>query len=92
MNKRLKKKANSYRKLTYKQRIKNQGKTIRQLYSEIEMLKNERKLLENSYCLAYEVVGRLEVKCEAMQDVISHQKEEVERLQSPWWKRGIRCK
>ena len=92
MNKRLKKKANSYRKLTYKQRIKNQGKTIRRLYLELQELNKECEVRGNSINLAYDIISTLDNKIEIMQEIIDEQKQQIGRLQAPWWKRGIRCK
>lgn len=92
MNKILKKKANSYRKLTYKQRVKNKRKTIMQLHLKTDKLNYENEMIANGFCLAYDIVGDLEKRREQMRDIIAEQQKQIERLQSPWWKRGIRCK
>lgn len=48
MNKRMKKKACSYKRLSNKQRLKNQARAIRQLYKENEQLSTENEGLKHA--------------------------------------------
>ncbi len=65
MNKRMKKKACSYKRLSNKQRLKNQARAIRQLYKENEQLSTENKILKHA----------LEIEKNYSYDLMQHKKQ-----------------
>lgn len=75
VNKRMRKKAITCKKLSNKQRLKNQARKIRQLNCEINRLKNTTGILE---LIAENTT--LKVKVESMQKELDFRKQ-------PFWKR-----
>ncbi|MBC8579947.1 hypothetical protein [Zhenhengia yiwuensis] len=65
MNKRMKKKACTYKPLSNKQRLKNQARAIRQLYKENEQLSTENKSLKHA----------LEIEKNYSYDLMQHKKQ-----------------
>lgn len=65
MNKRMKKKACSYKRLSNKQRLKNQARAIRQLYKENEQLSTENESLKHA----------LEIEKNYSYDLMQHKKQ-----------------
>lgn len=61
----MKKKACSYKRLSNKQRLKNQARAIRQLYKENEQLSTENKILKHA----------LEIEKNYSYDLMQHKKQ-----------------
>lgn len=84
MNKRQKKKAKAYKGLTYKQRIKNQAKTIRQLHTELERYKGAVNEADKAMKMARETI-------DALMEINSKLNVTIDELthipKKSWWKK-----
>lgn len=90
MNKRKAKKAKMYKNLTYKEKLKDQAKTINQLSNENQKLKNQVSDRDDLIELLEHLIDLKNETLQYTYELMEGMKGQIAKLKKPYWKKVFR--